>query len=180
MVFVLVGASAIVHSVRIRVDFNQGLDIRLLDNEVAELLSSKYIRHVQYHFAFDYSSLDSLIEDNVKILKQHGINRSTFYVLVGCKDESGKTVKEDVEDGLYRLNLLKSLGQNAYVMRYKKAHERQPESFITKDTEKYYIALANWGNVHAAFQGMDFLTQYLNHPKGLRYRPYFRDLGLIA
>ena len=89
------------HKERIRVDFNQGLDIRLVDNDVAELLSTNYMSHAQYHFAFDYSNLDGLIKSKNDILKHKGINRSTFYVLVGCKDEKNKTTKEDIEDALY-------------------------------------------------------------------------------
>lgn len=166
------------HKERIKVDFNQGLDIRLIDTDIAELLSTKYIRHAEYHFAFDYSYLDSLVEEKVKILKNQGINRNTFYVLTGFPD--GKSIKEDIEDALYRLNLLKSLGQNAYVMRYRKITNSQPESLITEDTYKYYIPLANWGSVHAAFKSMDFLTQYFNHPRGIRYRKHYQELGLIS
>lgn len=168
------------HQKRIRIDFNQGLDIRLVDNDIAELLSTKYLRHVQYRFAFDYSAMDKLVESKIKILKNKGINRSIFYVLVGFPDKEGKTVKEDIEDALYRLNLLKSLGQNACVMRYRKVYEGQPESLITEDTKKYYIPLANWGSVHAAFQGMEFLTQYLNHERGRRYKHYYQELGFTT
>jgi len=167
-----------IHDKRIKVDFNQGLDIRLMDNDIAAILSTKYIRHFQYHFAFDYSSLDSLVEEKIKILKSHGINRSTFYVLVGFPN--GNSISEDIEDALYRLNLLKALGQNAYVMRYRKISDSQPESLITKDTEKYYIPLANWGSVHAAFRSMDFLTQYFDHPRGQRYLKHYQEIGLIS
>ena len=65
-------------------------------------------------------------------------------------------------------------------MRYRRIHEKQPESLITKDTEKLYIPLANWGNVHAAYQKMDFLTQYLDHERGRRYKVYYQNMGLIA
>lgn len=168
------------HKERIKVDFNQGLDIRLIDNDVAQLLSTEYIRHAQYHFAFDNSRLDSLVESKISILKSHGINRSIFYVLVGCKDKPNKTVQEDIEDALYRLNLLKLLGQNAHVMRYRRIHDGQPESLINKETEKYYIPLANWGSVKQAHHAMDFLSEYLDHERGKPYKKYYQELGFQA
>jgi len=168
------------HKEKLCIDFNQGLDIRLLDSDVAELLSTKYISHVEYHFAFDHSSMDKIIESKVKILKSKGINKSNFYVLVGCKDRPDKTVLEDINDALYRLNLLKSLNQNACVMRYQKIYEGQPDSLITEETRRIYIPLANWGNVHQAFHGMDFLTQYLDHERGKRYKHFYQELGLVA
>lgn len=162
----------------LKVDWNQGLDIRLLDNDIADMLGS--LAHAEYHFAFDHSGLDKVVESKVEILKNHGINRNTFYVLVGCKDRPGKTAKEDIEDALYRLNLLKSLGQNAYVMRYRKVTENQPETLITKWTEKLYIPIANWGSIHLAFHGMDFFKDYLVHERGKSYKKYFDEIGIVG
>lgn len=160
----------------LKVDFNQGLDIRLLTSDVIKQL--KKLSHAEYHFAFDASKLDNIVVQKVDLLKKSGINRSTFYVLAGFP-RNRTTVREDIEDVLYRLNLLKSLGQNACVMRYKKIYSSQPDSLINKRTRKFYIAIANWANVHQAFQKMDFLKDYISkHKRGSPYKPYFRELGL--
>lgn len=163
----------------LKVDWNQGLDIRLVTEEIAKELSS--IRHADYHFAFDNSALDKVIIDKVKILKRYNIKCSIFYVLVGCQDRVGKTVKEDIEDALYRLNLLKQLGQNAMVMRYRKVSENQPDTLITKEAKKLYIPLANWGSVHSAFNSMEFYDDYLsNHQRGIPYKKYYDAIGLAS
>lgn len=162
----------------LKIDFNQGLDIRLLDHDIAKLLGG--LRRDKYHFAFDFSAMDSVIKDNVKTLQSNGIKESIFYVLVGYPNYPGESVKGNIEDAMYRLKLLKSLGQNAYVMRYRRVYEKQPKSLITDDTRKPYIALANWGNVRQAFHGMDFYSQYLNHEKGKPYKRFYQELGLVS
>jgi len=163
----------------LKVDWNQGLDIRLVTEEVATELST--LRHAEYHFAFDNFALDKIIVEKVEILKRHGINCSIFYMIVGCEDKKGKTVKVDLEDALHRLNLLKQLGQNAMVMRYRKVSEDQPKTLITENSKKLYIPLANWGSVHSAFQSMDFYKDYLsNHERGMPYKRYYDEIGLFG
>lgn len=161
----------------LKVDWNQGLDIRLITEDIAKELST--LSHATYHFAFDHVTMSDLIIEKVEILKKYGINKSIFYVLVGCKDKPKKTVKKDIEEGLQRLNLLRTLGQLAMVMRYKKCYDTQPESLITKRTEKLYIPLANWGSSHPAFLAMDFFKDYLaNHERGTPYRKYYEALKI--
>jgi hypothetical protein len=116
----------------IKVDFNQGLDIRLVTEDIAKMLSQ--ISHVEYRFAFDWPGMATLIQEKIEMLKHYGINRSMFYVLVGFNTS--------IEEDMKRLNLLRTLKQNAYVMRYKK--------------EKKYIEMARWANQHHIFQGMTF------------------------
>jgi hypothetical protein len=169
-----------IHKEKLKVDFNQGLDIRLINQDIAKFLSTKYMRHAAYHFAFDSSKLDQVVIDKVEILKQQEINQNTFYVLVGFPGGHIKTVKDDIEDALYRLNLLRSLGQRAMVMRYKKIYSNQPESLINSNTEKLYMAIANWGSSHGQFAKTDFFKDYLNGDRGRGYKQYFREIGLVS
>ncbi len=129
----------------LRVDFNQGLDIRLLTKEMAKAL--KEIRVKEYRFAFDDPGQEGVIKEKVALLKECGINKSMFYVLAGFST----TFEED----LHRLNVLRELGQNAYLMRY----VREPE----------YIPLARWANQPHIFKGMTY-EQFLEHPANVRYR----------
>lgn len=133
---------------KLKVDFNQGLDIRLLADDMARELSE--IRHHEYRFAFDYPELWRVIFEKVELLKSYGINRSMFYVLVGYNT----TITQD----LRRLKMLKSLGQKAYVMRYKR--------------DKVYIPIAEWANQPQIFQSMTF-EQFLEYPEKRKYKELF-------
>lgn len=129
---------------KIRVDFNQGLDIRLLREEFMPYLKS--IRHKEYHFAWDSLSYEKEVVKGIKLLNKWGIKRSTFYVLCGYDTAE--------EEDLYRVNLLKSLNQNAYIMKF----EKKP----------YLLPLARWVNQHHIFHGMTY-DQFLarEYPKGV-------------
>lgn len=130
----------------IKLDFNQGLDHRLLYSENVKRL--KEISHKEYHFAFDHPSYVKGVERAIGLLQSVGINRSIWYVLVGFNT----TFQEDLD----RLNFLRDNHQNAFVQRYKRARK--------------LTALARWANQHHIFQGMTW-EQYLAHPdnKGYRY-----------
>jgi len=121
---------------KLTIDFNQGLDIRLVDDKIAEVLSSLSAKP-SLRFAFDDVRYEDDIIRGIKILKNHGINRSRFYVLVGYNT----TFKED----LYRLNLLKDHDQRVYVMRYE-----------TCNGQRMYNHLAAWGNQPRFFASMSF------------------------
>lgn len=133
------------------VDFNQGLDHRLLTNRICKKLTE--IRHIEYRFSFDHINYENSVLRAIEILRKNGINRSFWYVLVGFDS----TIKED----LYRLNLLKELRQNAYVQRYNYCQDQ------------IYVPLAKWANQQRVFRGMTF-EQYLNHPEGQKYKRLFQ------
>lgn len=118
------------------IDFNQGLDIRLIINDNAKILSSLNVQP-EYRFAFDDISIKSEVLRGIKTLKKNGINRSMFYVIVGFNS----TIEEDMQ----RLNLLKEHGQRAYVMRYKSCKGK-----------KIYNDLSAWVNQTRFFMSMDF------------------------
>ena len=132
------------------VDFNQGLDHRLLDNDICRALKS--IRHREFRFAFDNISYEKSVLKAIEMLKKAGLKRNFWYVLVGFDS----TIDED----LYRLNLLRQHKQNAYVQRYN--FNPAPE----------YIAMAEWANQHHIFYHYTW-KQFLNHPKKRGYKKYF-------
>jgi hypothetical protein len=138
----------------LRLDFNQGLDHRLLTPEIVQLMKS--ISHKEYRFAFDHPSYINTVENAIKLLQGNGINRCMWYVLVGFNT----TFKQD----LFRLNYLRDNNQNAYVQRYHKNTSGKLE----------YTALARWANQHHIFQGMTW-KQFLNHKDNKRYELLLRD-----
>jgi len=93
---------------KIRLDFNQGLDHKLLNDDICMELST--IRHKEYHFAFDDIKYEKTVLRAIDLLSKHGIKQARWYLLVGYNST--------IEDDLYRMNLLKSRGHIPYVMRY--------------------------------------------------------------
>jgi hypothetical protein len=98
---------------KLEVCFNQGLDARLLDVEIAkQLLKMKTWKSV--FFAWDHVRDEQAIKEKIKVLKQAGFTKSKlrdlvqFYVYVN--DDS------EYETGVYRCRELKKLWCNAFVM----------------------------------------------------------------
>jgi len=101
----------------IKVCFTQGLDIRLINEDNAKLLSKvKYYNYKftvrRLYFAFDWIQLENIIREKVALLNKVGIPSShlMFYVLCGFNT----TIEED----LHRINVLIELGCLPYVMLY--------------------------------------------------------------
>ena len=135
----------------IKVDWNQGLDIRLLNDDVAEQLGS--IKHAEYHFAYDNKGMDQLIIDGVNKLVSHGIKQSIFYVLIGFNT----TIQED----LHRLNLLRKLKQRAYIMFYQKCGDTLEPRKYSKNEIIIQKSIKRWGNNKSWFAGCTF-EQFVN------------------
>ena len=116
---------------KLSVDFNQGLDIRLITEENAGILADIRIKpHLR--FSWDGIADEAAIREGIQILKSAGINRSQFFVLSGFNSK--------FHEDLYRLNKLREWGQRAYLMRYS-----------TIRGEKKYNDLAAWANQPAFF-----------------------------
>jgi len=104
---------------KIQTDFNQGLDIRLIDDEKAKMLSKVRLWD-GYRLRFAWDSLD--VEQDVmrgisvltKYMKPYKL---MFYVLIGYDS----TADED----LYRVEMLKSLGIRSFVMPFDRTSEYQ-------------------------------------------------------
>ena len=131
---------------KIRIDFNQGIDHRLLTKEICKELKS--IRHEEYRLAYDHPSYKKTVTKAIGMLKEVGINRCMWYVLVGFDT----TFEEDLE----RLNFLRDNNQNVYIQRFNKTPDRK------------YIPLARWGNQRHIFQAMTY-EQFLHRPENKRY-----------
>lgn len=116
----------------IRLDFNQGLDCRLLNQEIVDELKS--IRHKELHLAFDDLSYFDDVDKAITLLQKNGINRCTWFILTGFNT----TLEEDI----FRAKYLRSRNQNAYVMRY------------NNSKRKDLIPLSRWVNNRAWFQAI--------------------------
>ena len=139
---------------KIKLDFNQGLDHRLLTPEIVDTMKS--ISHYEYRFAFDHPSYINSVEKAITLLQGKGINRCTWYVIVGFDT----TFQQDLD----RVNYLRDNNQIAFVQRFK---GKKNGKRVKLGQE--YVALARWVNQHAIFRGMTW-EQFLKHPDNKRYR----------
>ena len=97
------------------VDINQGLDIRLMTEEKAEML--KQIKIKQWHFAWDRYEDKEKILPKFKMLKDiTNIDERNLIVYVLCNYDS--TFEQDLE----RIYTLREMGFWAYVMLYDREH----------------------------------------------------------
>lgn len=102
---------------KLRVCFMQGLDIRLVNNENAKLLSNLKFRnraftHPYLYFAFDSLNYEKHVINGVKLLVENRIKpyKLMFYVLTNFNT----TFEEDY----YRFKLLRKLGVDPFIMLY--------------------------------------------------------------
>lgn len=136
-------------SMKVKVDFNQGIDCRLIakDKKIAELLSRvRWIRHLR--MAYDSSAITEEVETAIAYLKEAGVPayRLFFYMLV--KDGQ-------IEDAEKRALLLDSMGCTPFAMPY-----RNLDSNIPPSVEQHRFAW--WVNQRQAFKSCKFKDFNLN------------------
>lgn len=95
---------------KIRLDFNSGLDFRLINDENLQEINN--ISHRVLRFSWDNINDRLTVINKIKLLNKYEFKRSIWYILTGYNSEPA----EDLE----RVNELRSLGQYVYLMRYKK------------------------------------------------------------
>ena len=131
--------------------FRQGMDIRLMTEEKAELLAKvKY--HGDYIFAFDHYRMDIPEERKqvdqtirgLKIWRKHCNKSTKLYVLVAYDSQDEK----DIEGAFFRIKTLMEYGCLPYIMRFEKYHESKYKSL--------YIQLARWCNQPSFFKKKSF------------------------
>ena len=118
------------------VNFNQGLDIRMMTDEKAEMLSKIKIKNI--HFAWDrYQDKDIIIPklklfSDIKYKGKNPDHNAIVYVLVNFDT----TTEQDLE----RIYTLREIGYWAYVMVYDKEH-----------ADPIYKDLSRWVNNRRIF-----------------------------
>lgn len=96
------------------VDFNQGLDIRLMDNDTADLLSGMRVKCL--HFAWDNPRED--LERDFQRFAERYSRKDHRVKVVYVLTNFNSTTEED----LHRIYTLRGLGYDPYVMVYDKEH----------------------------------------------------------
>ena len=127
------------------IDINQGLDIRLMTEEKANMIKQMKIKEL--HFAWDGYEDKDIIIPKFKMFKQiTQIDIRKLIVFVLCNFDT--TIEQDLE----RIYTLRELGYWAYVMLYDKEH-------IPKGHK--LRKMARWVNMRSVFATVPRFEDYL-------------------
>lgn len=126
-------------SLKVKVDFNQGIDCRIIakDKQIAGLLARvRWIRYVR--MAYDSSAITDEVQTAIAYLKEAGVPpyKLFFYMLV--KDGQ-------IEDAEARALKLRELGCTPFAMPYRDLDKNSPP---TREQRRF----ARWVNMKATFK----------------------------
>lgn len=134
--------TAFVQEHDLKVNFNQGLDIRLVTKEFAQALTQiKYhswnFKTRSLHFAFDTMKVERAVRRGIKTLETAGVpaRNLMFYVLVGFDT----TLKQD----LYRVQVLKDLGVVPFIMIFNQ-HQNPKLRHLARWVNRRYYQFVPW------------------------------------
>lgn len=131
------------------VDINQGMDIRLMTPEKAEMIKQMKVK--QLHFAWDrYQDKDIIIPKFEEFKKVTKLDIRKLIVYVLCNYDT--TLEQDLE----RIYTLRELGYWAYVMLYDKEHIPRGHT---------YKKLQRWVNNRFIFASCKTFEEYLEGKK---------------
>jgi hypothetical protein len=121
---------------KIKVSFNQGLDIRLIDNEKAKLLSKvrSYCRkfiNKRYYFSFDDPKLETIFKDKIKILLKYIKPQYVMiYILVGYNTSFNEDYK--------RFEIVRSFNCDPYIMIFNNKRDKKLRNFARWVNKRIY------------------------------------------
>lgn len=126
------------------VDFTQGVDIRIMTEEMAEMIRRIKLKNI--HFAWDRYEDKETILPKLKMVKEltgWGYWRMAVYVLINYNT----TIEQDLE----RIYTIRDLGFSPYVMVYNK--ENLPQGHIARKIQR-------WVNARAVFRSTSKFEDY--------------------
>lgn len=130
-------------SSKARIDFNQGLDIRLMSKEKAQMLAKLRIKEI--HFAWDtYSDKDEILK-KLELFSEYSHKPHTHNSIVYTLVNYNTTFDQDLE----RIYTLRKLGYWAYITIYDKEH-----------CDQKYIDLSRWVNNRFVFSKCEKFEDY--------------------
>lgn len=135
---------------KVRFQFRQGLDIRLLTGTMAYLL-----KRTRYHgdmiFAFDRWADRDEVESRLRLWRKYCPRKSTkLYLFCGFRqkeDQLGRFLR-DIQELFWRIKVLMRHRCLGYVMRH--------EDYKKAPIPNFYVQVARWVNQPAMFKKMSF------------------------
>lgn len=135
----------------VRVDFNQGLDARLITDDVAKLLARlKWINYIR--MSADTDAMLNVVLQAIDRLGKYGVKsyRTFVYVLV-----------QDIESAEHRVVALRDIGSNPFAQPYR--------DFATNaEPPLEQRRFARWVNHKAIFKTVPTFAEYQNHKNALQ------------
>ena len=131
---------------KVKVDFNQGLDVRLITERNIDLIRKIPMKYI--HFAFDrYQDKDIIVPRLRSFMEETGYNRKKVmcYILVNFDS----TFEQDLE----RIQICRDLDVDPFVMVYDKEH-----------ADRKYKDLARWCNNDFIFWSTKSFEEYKTKP----------------
>jgi hypothetical protein len=127
---------------KVYAEFSQGLDIRLLNDEHAALLSKVLVgKSGHIHFAWDNPGDEAAVRRGVGLLAKHmPLRRIIFYVLIGFNTTP--------EQDLHRVETLRGLNVTPFVMAFNKRDPYQ-QRFARYVNRKQIFKSATWPEYQA-------------------------------
>ena len=123
----------------IRIDFNQGLDARLIDRPMAKLLSSvKWLSPLR--MSCDSMGMIKPIKKAMRYLREYDCKPSNYFIYLLVKD---------IETALIRANLLKKWNLDPFAQPY---IDFTGKNKITKEQRRF----ARWVNHKAIFKSINY------------------------
>ena len=133
---------------KIKVDFNQGLDARLIDNSMAKLLSKvKWLSPLR--MACDTLSQMKYIEKATKLLRDNNCTPKTYFVY---------TLVKDIPDALERVIFLDKLGLSPFCQPYRDFENN-------KEPKRSLKQFSRWVNRKQIFKTVKWEDYYNVHIK---------------
>ena len=133
-----------IKTLKLKVNFSQGLNIRIITEEQAAALASVKFSNInktakQVHFAWDQwgKGTEKLIDKGIKIVTDAGVkpHQMAFYVLIGFNTTP--------EQDLYRVEKLRDYGCDPYAMPYDRS-------------DSYQRRFTRWVNHKAIFKSVEW------------------------
>lgn len=122
----------------VKIDFNQGLDARLITDEIAKLLSQlKWISTIR--LACDTSQMIPIVEKAVQKLGKYGVKPYRIFVY---------TLIQDIDEAYQRIKALDKLGVKPFAQPYR--------DFETNYVNPEHKHLARWCNHKATHYSIPF------------------------
>lgn len=159
-------------SLNIPFEYKQGLDLRLMNDEIAYILNnSKYAG--EFIFAFDDINDKKQIIEKINLWKKYNKQIIKLYVLCGYDREGSYTKKfwvDDIVSTLERIRILMEYNCLPYIMRYKE--------YKNSKWRGIYTTIARWCNQPAFYKKMSFIEFCKangNNSAAMRYLKEFKN-----
>lgn len=123
---------------KIILDCNQGLDARLVDDDIAKLLAK--IKFEKIRFACDSSSQMQPVKSAIEKIRKFSGKKGSFFIYVLVKD---------IESALDRVEFLRSIGADPFAQPYRDLNSTTEPA---KDLKRF----ARWVNHKAIFKTVEW------------------------